>query len=230
MTVEQTMAELEALGNEPMRGYNAKSGVGDNQFGVKMGDIRVLAKKIKSDHPLALNLWKTGNLEARLLATLILKPRELSETEVDRMVRDVPHPPHMAPSQLADWLMSYVIKTLPWKEDMRQKWMDDSDPMAARAGWSLTVERIVKSPVGLDLSALLDRIEREMPGAPPAAQWTMNFCLGEIGINFAKHRERALAIGETLGLYRDYPCSKGCTSPFVPIWIAEMVKRQDSAV
>jgi hypothetical protein len=54
----------------------------------------------------------------------------------------------------------------------------------------------------------------------------MNFCLGEIGIRFAGQRARATAIGEKLGLYRDYPISKGRTSPFVPTWIAEMVRRQ----
>ncbi len=226
MTLDQAMAELKALGNEGMRAYNAKSGVGDNQFGLKMGDIRNVAKKIKSDHALALQLWGTGNLEARLLATLILKPQELSADQLDSMVRAVPHPPHMAPSQLGDWLTSYVVKVHPEKENLRKKWLEDGDPMAARAGWSLTAERVVKDPKGLDLSALLDRIEREMTGAPPPAQWTMNFVLGEIGIHFPEHRERALDIGEKLGLYRDYPCSKGCTSPFVPIWIAEMVKRQ----
>ena len=56
----------------------------------------------------------------------------------------------------------------------------------------------------------------------------MNYCLAEIEINFAEHRSRAIAIaiGEALGLFRDYPVSKGCTSPFAPIWIAEMVRRQ----
>lgn len=67
---------------------------------------------------------------------------------------------------------------------------------------------------------------REMGTAAPEAQWTMNSCLAEIGIHFAKHRKRAIAIGEKLGIYRDYPCSKGCTSPFAPIWINEMVRRQ----
>ena len=71
-----------------------------------------------------------------------------------------------------------------------------------------------------------DRIEKEMSAAPTEVQWTMNMCLGEIGIHFPKHRKRALAIGEKLGIYRDYPCSKGCTSPFVPIWVNEMVRRQ----
>lgn len=47
-----------------------------------------------------------------------------------------------------------------------------------------------------------------------------------IGIHFPELRERAIAIGERLGIYRDYPVSKGCTSPFAPIWINEMVRRQ----
>jgi len=54
----------------------------------------------------------------------------------------------------------------------------------------------------------------------------MNSTLAQIGIHHPVYRERALAIGERLGIYRDYPVSKGCTSPFAPIWINEMVKRQ----
>jgi 3-methyladenine DNA glycosylase AlkD len=55
------------------------------------------------------------------------------------------------------------------------------------------------------------------------------YTLAEIGIHFPKLRLRAIAIGDTLGIYRDYPLSKGCTSPFAPIWIDEMVRRQSSA-
>ena len=62
-----------------------------------------------------------------------------------------------------------------------------------------------------------------MPGAPGPTQWTMNNCLAGIGIHHPKLRKRALAIGEALGIYRDYPVSKGCTSPFAPIWITDMV-------
>jgi hypothetical protein len=115
----------------------------------------------------------------------------------------------------------------PDKEALRQKWLADDDPWAARAGWSLTSERIAKSPEGLDLPALLERIETEMGTAEPAVQWTMNSCLAAIGIHFPKYRKRAVAIGEALGVYRDYPVSKGCTSPFAPIWINAMVSRKD---
>ena len=107
--------------------------------------------------------------------------------------------------------------------------MATNELMAARAGWSLTAKRVVKSPEGLDLPALLDRIESEMGNAAPEVQWTMNGALAEIGIHFPKHRKRAIAIGKKLGIYRDYPVSKGCTSPFAPIWINFMVSRQGGA-
>ena len=219
-TLKGTLAQLEALGNEKVRAHNSKNGAGNNQFGVRLGDIRNLATKIKTNHALGIALWKSGNIDARLLAILLINPKNLPGDELDRMVRSVGF------VQVADWLNSYVVKKYPDKETLRQRWMADDDPWTARAGWSLTSERIGKNPEGLDLPALLDRIESEMGDAAPEAQWTMNFCLAGIGIHFPKYRKRAIAIGEALGLYRDYPVSKGCTSPFAPIWIKEMVSRK----
>ncbi len=220
MNVKEALAKLKALGNESVRARNTKNGAGKNQYGVQLGDIRTLAKKIKADHELGLELWETENIDGRLLAILLIDPKRLSSKELDRMVRSATFP------QLADWLNAYVVKQHPDKEALREKWMKAKDPMAARAGWNLTAERVVKRPDGLDLPGLLDRIESEMGTAAPEAQWTMNSCLAQIGIHSPSHRKRALAIGEALGIYRDYPVSKGCTSPFAPIWINEMVRRQ----
>ena len=222
MTLDETLAQLQSLGREKVRAQNTKNGAGDNQFGVLMGDIRKLAAKIRTNHELAMGLWQTGNIDAQFLAILVMKPTNLSSRELDRMARSVTF------AHVADWFTSYVIKPHPEKETLRQEWMDSDDPWAARAGWSLTSERIARSPNGLDLTALLDRIESEMADARSQVQWTMNSCLAGIGIHHAEHRTRAIAIGEKLGTYRDYPCSKGCTSPFAPIWIDEMVRRASS--
>ena len=219
-TLKQTLAELKALGDDKVRAQNKKRGAGDNQYGVKLGDLRKVAAKIKTNHDLALDLWKTENIDAQFLAILVIDSKKLSADELDRMVRSVRF------SWVADWLSSYVIKNHRDKETLREKWMKDDDPWAARAGWALTSERVGKTPEGLDLPGLLDRIESEMGDADAAEQWTMNSCLATIGIHFPKHRKRAIKIGESLGVYRDYPVSKGCTSPFAPIWINEMVKRK----
>jgi 3-methyladenine DNA glycosylase AlkD len=220
MTLDETLKQLEALGNEKVRAQNAKGGAGDNQFGVSLGDIRVLAKKIRTDHALALSLWDTGNVDAQFLATLLIQPKKLSAEALDRMVRSVTF------VRVADWLNSYVVSKHPDKEALREGWMAADDRWAARSGWHLTAQRVGKDPDGLDLPALLDRIESEMADAVPEAQWTMNNTLAAIGIHVSELRERAIAIGEKLGIYRDYPVSKGCTSPFAPIWINTMVSRQ----
>lgn len=219
-TVKDVLKELKSLADDKTRAHNTKAGAGENQFGVKRGDLRKVAAKIKTNHSLALELWETENVDARLLAVLLLKPKELSRNELDRLVRSANF------SELADWLNSYVVKSHADNEALRQVWMEDDHSWAARAGWSLTSGRVARDPKGLDVPALLDRIESEMGDAPPEVQWTMNSCLANIGIHFPKLRKRALAIGEKLGVYRDYPVSKGCTSPFAPIWINEMVRRQ----
>lgn len=220
MSTKQVMARLEELGDEKRRAFNAKRGAGDNQFGVKTGDIRKLAKEFKGDHELGLALWETGNVDAQMLAILLVRPKDLDTKQLATMAKEG------TCEWVADWLNSYVIKKHPDNESVREKWMTSRDTMTKRAGWSLTSTRVAKNADGLDLDALLDRIEKEMPKAPPRAQWTMNIALANIGIYHPEHRDRALAIGEAVGLYRDLPVSKGCTSPYAPIWINEMVSRQ----
>ena len=46
MTVNEIVARLESLGDDARRAHNTKAGVPDNQFGVKLGDICGMAKKI----------------------------------------------------------------------------------------------------------------------------------------------------------------------------------------
>jgi len=199
VTLEEALRQLESLGNAGVRAQNAKSGpmgsgAGDNQFGVSRGDIRKLANKIKTNHELALALWKTGNVDAQFLATLLLEVKLLSADELERMVKSATF------MWVADWLHSYVLKEHADMETLRKQWMTSPDRWAARAGWQLTAGRVAKSPEGLDLETLLDRIEKELAAAVPEVQWTMNMCLAEIGIHFPKHRKRAIAIGEQLGI------------------------------
>lgn len=220
MTLKATLQQLESLGNEKVRKQNAKNGAGSNQYGVSLGDIRQVAKKIRSGHDLGLELWETGNVDAQFLATLLVDPAQLSVDQLNRMVRSTSF------VRVADWFNSYVMAQHPHRESLREPWMNDENPWAGRAGWQLTASRVAKDSEGLNLPALLDRIERELLKAKPEVQWTINNTLAAIGIHVPALRERAVAIGEKLGVYRDYPCSKGCTSPFAPIWISAMVSRQ----
>lgn len=223
-TIKDLLTQLESKGNESRRKHNTKFGAPQNQFGVKSGDIRAIAKKIKAKpdekHALALKLWETGNVDAQFLAALLFNPKSLTAKDLDTLTRSTSF------SHVADWLNAYIVAQHPEKDALRLKWMKDKNPWAARAGWNLTASAITKGTSEDNPEALLTRIEKELAKAKPEIQWTMNNTLAAIGIKHANLRKRALAIGEKIGLYKDWPVSKGCIIPYVPVWVEAMVKRK----
>ncbi|MFE5891098.1 DNA alkylation repair protein [Streptomyces sp. NPDC056462] len=214
------MAELAVLEDPKMRAANEKRG---DDHGVNLGKLRALAKQLKTQQDLARDLWQTDDTAARLLALLICRPKAFERDELDNMLREARAP------KVHDWLVNYVVKKNPHSEELRLAWFTDPDPVVASAGWALTTERVAKKPEGLDLAGLLDAIEAEMKDAPDRLQWAMNHCLAQIGIQHAEHRARAIDIGERLEVLKDYPTPPNCTSPFAPIWIGEMVRRQQES-
>ncbi|WP_433517905.1 DNA alkylation repair protein [Nonomuraea sp. CA-143628] len=216
-TLGEVMAELAGLEDPKAREVNGRHG---DDHGVNLGKLRALAKRLKTQQELARRLWETDDTAAKLLAILICRPKAFERDELDGMLRKARTP------KVHDWLVNYVVKKNPHAEELRLAWSDDPDPAAASAGWALTAERVAKQPGGLDLAGLLDIIEAEMKDAPDRLQWAMNACLAQIGIEHAEHRARAIDIGERLAVLKDYPTSPGCTSPFAPIWINEMVGRR----
>lgn len=219
-TADEVRAELAGLEDPKVRAVNEKHG---DDHGVKLSTLRALAKRLRTQQELARELWRTGDTAARLLALLICRPKAYGRDELDGMLREARTP------KVHDWLVNYVVKKSPHAEELRVAWFADPDPVVASAGWALTTERVAKQPEGFDLPGLLDTVEASMKDAPDPLQWAMNHCLAQIGIEHPEHRARALDIGERLEVLKDYPTSPGCTSPFAPTWITEMVRRREDA-
>lgn len=217
---EEVLAELASLEDPKVRAVNERHG---DDHGVNLSKLRAIAKRLKTQHPLAVELWATDETPAQLVALLICKPKEFTRDELDAMVRQA------RASKVRDWLINYVVKKSPHAEELRAVWTADPDAGVRSAGWALTAERVRKNADGLDLPSLLDVVETEMKDAPDRLQWEMNNTLAYIGIEHAELRERALEIGERLEVLKDYPTSPGCTSPYAPLWIAEMVRRQEKS-
>lgn len=217
-TVPEILEELRSLREPKILEVNSRHG---DDHAVNLTKLRAVAKRFGMDTALARELWATDVTEARLLTTLIGRPKEFERDELDAMLRSSRTP------KVHDWLVNYVVKKSRHAEDLRTAWLEDADPVVASAGWALTSERVAKKPEGLDLDALLDTIEAELKDAPERLQWAMNMTLAYIGIHAPALRDRAVAIGERLEVLKDYPTPPNCTSPFAPTWIAEMVRRQE---
>lgn len=212
--VRDALAELE---DPKARAVNERHG---DDFGVNLSKLRAIAKALKSNQPLAEELWATGDTACALVAILIAKPRSFSLEQLIRWSQRASTPKVQA------WFLSYIVKKSKLLEELRVILVNESDPILSAAGWELTAHQVAKDPQKLELPSLLEIIERDMATAPDRLQWAMNNTLSTIGIEHPEFRERAINIGERLQVLADYPTSPGCTSPFAPIWINEMVSRK----
>jgi len=218
-TVESILTYLKGAGNEKMKKHHLKAGAGDYLFGVQMGDIRKLANKIKVNHKLAMDLWKSENTDARFLAVLLMESVKLSITDLYVLTTSEKY------TYVIDWLTSYVIKVHPDMENIRQAWLLDNHIMVKRVAWSLTSHQVNHHPDLLNIPSVLNEIESKMAISAPEIQWTMNATLAQIGIRLPAYTEAAISIGEKIGLYKDFPVSKGCTSPYAPVWIEALLAK-----
>ncbi|WP_331101873.1 DNA alkylation repair protein [Archangium sp.] len=215
MTLSQVMKQLEDQGDEKVRQRYVRDGAGDNVFGVLLGKIRGLAEALGTNHGLGLELWATGNHEARILACMLLDPAALTEKEARALLEPLSNP------TLVDELVGRVLVHAPIAEALQARWMDGSKELPRRAGWRLLAGRVARGLVkDLDVRATLARIERELPPAPYRVKEGINFCLVWIGIHLPAYTQEAIAIGERLGRWDPRPIPKGCTSSYAPEWIA----------
>lgn len=192
-------------------------------------EIRAIAKEQGKNPELAAHLWKHGGFGSRMLSLLILDLKAVDVPYLERMISDLESADDAKEqSQLLDWLIANVImKKAPLKNEAA-KWRDDPSTLRQRVFWSVQARSVRAENHELN-EQLLAHIERELPAAGEKVQWNMNWCAAQIGIADERLRGRCIALGERLGLYRDYPVSKGCTSPYLPIWIGSVVGKKAAA-
>ncbi len=88
--VQAVLSELERLGSKRVREDMGKRfGIHtDKAWGVRMADMQKVAKAIGTDHSLAQLLWKTGWYEARMVATMVADPEQVTPKEMDAWCKD----------------------------------------------------------------------------------------------------------------------------------------------
>jgi len=88
--VQSVLDALESMGSKGVRENMSKRfGIHtDKAWGVMMANMQKLAKSIGKDHKLAQQLWKTGWYEARMVATMIADPLQVTPKEMDAWCKD----------------------------------------------------------------------------------------------------------------------------------------------
>ncbi len=221
MTKSEILEILYNIGNEKRRQMYIKNGAGENTYGVLLGELRKLAKQLGKNHELALELWQSGNTDARWLACMLFDVNKLSTDEGRSMVAELTY------ADMIDKFVGEVVSSHKDADILAEEWMDSGKDNLGRAGWNLIVHKISAGKLtDHELEALLATIEIELQTASPGKQWAMNHALCEIGIRYPQFTERCITLGETLGVYRDLKVPKGCTSAYAPHWIAAGIRKK----
>ncbi|MBD2868814.1 DNA alkylation repair protein [Paenibacillus arenilitoris] len=220
----------ENKGTEIKRSSKAENILPQINSKTKLGDLRKIAKDIKIDHELAMELWSTEEFLPRLLAILIMDKKLLSEDVLNKLDKDMQIHTFDERNNLMDWLMANQLtkdkETIAWMES----WENSPSALQRRVFWYYQARlRWTGQTPPDNTEDLLSAIEANITLEEPEVQWAMNFTAGWIGVYDQKNRARCIKLGEKTGLYKDEMVSKGCTPNYLPEFIAiEVNKRHNN--
>lgn len=197
MKLKEVMAELEKKGSEATKRLWLKHGAKEPFFGVKIGDLKVIAKKLKGEQALAMELYATGNGDAQYLAGIIFDGAKMTRAQVQSW------------ADKAGWRMittSIVPVAASEHPDgyaLAREWIDSPKEHIAIAGWHslgalATVLPDEKLPVK-ELGALLDRVVKTLPAAPERVRQAMNYFVIALGTYVAPLGDKAIATARKIG-------------------------------
>ena len=186
----------------------------------KLGELRKIAKEIKKDHELAMELWSTGEFLPRQLAILIMDKKLLSQEQIDKLDGDISEHGFDDRNHLMDWLMANQLSKDKKTIALMESWENSPSPLQRRIFWYYQARlRWMGNTNHSNTEYLLNAIESNMADEQPEVQWAMNYTAGQIGKWQEEHRTRCISIGEKTGLYKDEVVAKGCTPSYLPKFI-----------
>ncbi|HSR49279.1 MAG TPA: DNA alkylation repair protein [Acidobacteriota bacterium] len=221
MTKQETLAELQALGTAQNRKIYARHGVGETMYGVSYANLNKLKKRIKTDHHLALQLWESGNHDARVLACMIADPQQADAHLLERWVADLEN------YVLCD-AFSHLAAASPAGWEKAREWMPSSEEWRGRVGWTLLAILAGKDP-SLDddqLISCIKTVEEEIHQRPNRTRDAMLNAVIAIGLRSPEGESAALEAARRIGSVEVDHGQTSCKTPEIREYIERVNKRK----
>lgn len=218
MDAETLLRELESRGSAQTRKTYGRHGVRGPMFGVSYKDLGILTRRLKTNHALALELWKTENHDARILATMIVDPLALKASELNQWIKDVPD--HV----IAD-AVGGVIARSKYAVSKADKWREARGELLSYVGWSVTARLAMNNMMLSDdyFKPLVAEIEERIHSAPNRTRYAMNNALIAIGVRNPALQKLALAAAKRIGKVEVDHGDTSCKTPDAAAYIKKTV-------
>lgn len=221
MTTEEVLTELAAFGNETTKRIFSGYGAREPFFGVKIGDLKKIQKRVKKNHELSLALYETGNSDAMYLAGLIADEKRISQNDLQQWIERAYW------FMLSEYVVAKVAADSPHGWEMGLRWIESENELVAAGGWS-TLSSVValKADQELDLAKienLLETVKTEIHDAPNRVRYAMNDFVIAVGSYVAPLSEKARKIAAAIGTIKVNVKSASCTTPDAAAYIAKVI-------
>jgi len=191
--LENILNQIKLNGNPANLKGMARYGIRfDEAYGCNIPFLRKLAKNYKGNHDLAMELWRTGLHEARIIAFLIDDPKKVTEPQAERWLKDVKS------WDICDGLCSNLIRKTPFAYKKAFEWSSRKEEFQKRAGFVMMAVLAVHDKEADDEIFLefLDRIEEESSDDRNFVKKAVNWALRQIGKrNRSLHKSAIKASG-----------------------------------
>lgn len=222
MTVDEVVAELQALGTEQTKKTFRRHGATEPFFGVKIGDMKVLLKKLKGDHALALQLYDTGISDAMYLAGLLADPDQITKAQLKKWAKAAPW------QMIREYTVAWVAAESPFAVELAEEWIASPKEEIASIGWSAYSGHVALTPdEELDLPRLRELLAVCRDGVHEAAnrtRYTMNGFVIAVGCSVKPLLAEAKKTAKAMGEVSVEMGSTHCQVPLATEYIAKVEK------
>ena len=220
MNVQDVLDTLQSKGKASTARTYVRHGVQDQTYGVTYGELGKLQKKLKANHALAQQLWRTKVHDARVLATKIADPAQTDAKLLQRWVKDI-----------KDHVLSGAFATLTAKingaETLALEWIDSRRELTASTGWAVIAELAQTGTLKITTAKrLIVRIKKDIHDSKNRVRHTMNGALIAIGGSMPSLTDAALKAARAVGRVDVDHGETSCKTPDAAAYIGKMVARR----
>lgn len=223
MTVDEVLAELQRMGTEQTKKTFLRHGAKEPLYGVKVGDLKLIQKRVKKDHQLALDLYATGNSDAMYLAGLIADPPRMTKADLKKWLKAATW------KMVSEYTVPWVASESRFATELAKEWMASKSEPVASAGWqtySCYVSITPDEELDLDeIVGLLDRVQKDIHTAADRVRYTMNGFVIAVGGYVVPLTAKAKAVAKAIGNVSVDMGGTACQVPLASEYIAKMEAR-----
>lgn len=220
-TKTRVMQELKDSGTEQNRKVYKRHGVLGKQFGVSYAHLKRLLKLIKTNTPLAQSLWKSGNHDARVLATMIANPAELGADGLNTWAAECEN--HVLAGGVASCCSAH-----PDGWAIASSWTESPDDLISSSGFGAMSHLLRKPPfpAAKELGEWIRTIRDTIHDRPNQTRYAMNGALIAIGLVSPGLQKQAIAAARKVGKVEVDHGETGCKTPDAEAYILKAAARK----